>query len=95
MSNTKNISTAEDIQYYMNELQKDKDNPNVSRSDNYKEEKVKKFMPLSEIIINLNTYDAGMINEDEFIVRMRILVQNHNPTNVGINKQEVNQNEKN
>ena len=81
-----NISTAEDIQYYMNELQKDEKNPNVVRSDNYETERLKRFIPVSEIIINLNTYDAGMINEDDFIVRMRILVQNHNPTNVGINK---------
>jgi len=45
-----NISTAEDIQYYMNELQKDEKNPDVVRSDKYKEQKLTNFIPVYQIV---------------------------------------------
>ena len=45
-----NISTAEDIQHYMNELQKDEKNHDVVRSDKYDEEKLTNFVPVYQIV---------------------------------------------
>ena len=45
-----NISTAEDIQYYMNELQKDETEKNVVRTDKYDEEKLTNFVPVYQIV---------------------------------------------
>jgi len=49
-----NISTAEDIQYYMNELQKDENNPDVVRSDKYDEEKLTNFVQVNQIVRWIN-----------------------------------------
>ena len=45
-----NISTAEDIQYYMNELQKDNKNKNIIHSDKYDEEKFTNWVQVNQII---------------------------------------------
>ena len=45
-----NISKAEDIQYYMNKLQKDEQNSNIIRSDKYDEERLTNFVQVNQII---------------------------------------------
>ena len=49
MSLKDKISTGEDIQYYLNELQSDEFNPLIVRSDNYEEGKKEQWVKLKNV----------------------------------------------